>query len=201
MDMGPRTLIAVSDAYRTSSQEGLPVTPPDPSPGTCGFKVVEGWTRYGVDETGGVWYRRSEKDTRWSPLKPRLKPKTGYLSVCLWNSPKKRFVSVHVLILESFVGQRPDGHAACHCDGNRLNNSVQNLRWDTYENNSADMDRHGTKIVGEKVPTSRFTPHEVRAIRLMVASGESRRSVARRLGVNMSSICRIAKGESWRHLS
>ena len=48
------------------------------------------------------------------------------------------------LVLESFVSPRPFGLICCHNDGNPLNNNINNLRWDTPKNNSADSMMHGT---------------------------------------------------------
>src|SRR5690606_19157042 len=51
---------------------------------------------------------------------------------------------VHVLVLEAFVGPRPEGHECCHNDGDPGNNHVDNLRWDTPGNNQRDTLSHGT---------------------------------------------------------
>ena len=53
-------------------------------------------------------------------------------------------VRVHTLVLEAFVGPRPDGYVACHNDGDGSNNHVSNLRWDTYSSNNFDVAEHGT---------------------------------------------------------
>jgi hypothetical protein len=49
---------------------------------------------------------------------------------------------VHHLILEAFVGPRPEGLKACHNNGDGHDNRLDNLRWDTQANNIADMHRH-----------------------------------------------------------
>lgn len=69
--------------------------------------------------------------------------KRGYLRVNLHAAGKYRTRYVHVLVLEAFTGPRPPGLEACHWDGDKLNNTPGNLRWDTYEANRADMRRHG----------------------------------------------------------
>lgn len=50
--------------------------------------------------------------------------------------------TVHTLVLEAFVGPRPDGFDGCHNDGNPENNRVENLRWDTRSANQQDRARH-----------------------------------------------------------
>lgn len=51
---------------------------------------------------------------------------------------------IHCLVLEAFVGPRPDGLVACHNNGQSTDNRVENLRWDTYSENNLDLVRHGT---------------------------------------------------------
>jgi hypothetical protein len=63
----------------------------------------------------------------------------GYLFVNIAHKSPR----VHCLVLETFVGPRPDGMEACHNDGDRRNNRLTNLRWDTSRSNSLDIVRHG----------------------------------------------------------
>ena len=57
---------------------------------------------------------------------------------------------VHHLVLESFVGPRPQGQEACHWDGDASNNALSNLRWDSHKANEADKLRHGTHVNANK---------------------------------------------------
>lgn len=57
---------------------------------------------------------------------------------------KRHGFCVHVLVLNAFVGPRPEGLECCHADGDPANNDVSNLRWDTRLANVQDMIRHGT---------------------------------------------------------
>jgi hypothetical protein len=45
---------------------------------------------------------------------------------------------IHTLVLEAFSCPRPKGLVCCHGDGDRTNNHISNLRWDTYAANQAD---------------------------------------------------------------
>lgn len=67
----------------------------------------------------------------------------GYLEVRLSVDavPVKHWV--HRLVLEAFVGPRPDGTECCHIDGNASNNHVSNLYWGTKSQNAQDRVRHG----------------------------------------------------------
>lgn len=53
-------------------------------------------------------------------------------------------------VLEAFVGPCPDGMECCHSDGDRWNNRLSNLRWDTKSENQLDSVRHGTHASASK---------------------------------------------------
>ena len=68
----------------------------------------------------------------------------GYVQVGLTERgrrPEKR--SIHSLVLESFVGPRPNGAVVRHLDGNPSNNAIENLQWGTPAENAEDTIRHG----------------------------------------------------------
>lgn len=119
----------------------------------------------------------------------------GYLKIDLqWNG-LTLVRALHVLVLETFVGPRPDGMHGCHNDGNIRNNILQNLRWDTPTSNKQDQVKHGTIAIGERHGRAKLTKDQIDAIR---ASGEGPAALARRLGVHRSTIHKIRSGEIWR---
>ncbi len=88
-------------------------------------------------------------------------------------------------VLETYVGPRPEGMWACHNDGDKNNNSLSNLRWDTRSNNERDKLKHG-KL--------QLTAEQVREVR---SSTERVGVIAKRLGVGTSIISRIRSGECY----
>jgi hypothetical protein len=76
-----------------------------------------------------------------------LKPSTtsgGRPTVKLVQSPVAKSRYVHQLVMEAFVGPRPEGMEVCHFDGDPANNHLANLRYDTRRANNLDRVRHGT---------------------------------------------------------
>lgn len=68
---------------------------------------------------------------------------------------------VHQLVLEAFVGPRPEGFVGCHWDDDPSNNRLENLRWDTESANRFDSVRNGTHPEASKTHCIRrheFTP-------------------------------------------
>jgi hypothetical protein len=74
--------------------------------------------------------------------------KAGYVTFVV--NPEHKSVYVHHLVLETFVGPRPDGLEACHNDGNHGNNRLDNLRWDTRSSNFHDQVKHGVHVQARK---------------------------------------------------
>jgi hypothetical protein len=76
--------------------------------------------------------------------------KNGYMFVCLSKDGNKKTFSVHRLLLRAFVGEPKNKEEACHANGIRKDNKIQNLRWDSRINNFKDRDKHGNTAIGEK---------------------------------------------------
>lgn len=74
----------------------------------------------------------------------------GYIEVGLSRDGVRTLRKVHRLVLEAFVGPRPDGTEGCHGDGDPGNNRLTNLRWDTRSANTYDKVRHGTHPMAAK---------------------------------------------------
>lgn len=75
----------------------------------------------------------------------KLKPdRDGYRIVELCRYGKCTTKKVHQLVMSAFLGPRPNGKVVRHIDGNPENNWVENLRYGTNLQNSADQRRHGT---------------------------------------------------------
>jgi hypothetical protein len=105
-----------------------------------------------------------------------------------------------ILVLESFVGPRPNGHECCHNDGNCLNDSIANLRWGTSAENKADQLRHGTRLRGETSGVSKLTESGVREIRRMIADGKIDREIAELFNVTPTNIYYIRHRKTWKHV-
>lgn len=156
----------------------------------------------------------------------------GYPRVNLYpaRGGRARSVVVHKLVLEAFVGPRPDGMVACHNNGNQKDNRPDNLRWGTVLDNAADKTIHGTVASGERHgsrtrpdrvgrgdrhssrtniaarprgeshPYSRLTEHTA-ALAVWIGSYvRNRCAIARVLGVPTDSVRNCLNGVTWKHL-
>jgi len=121
----------------------------------------------------------------------------GYLCLNLHNGGA-RVHRVHRLMLRAFVGE-PVGAAkvACHNNGVRLDNRLDNLRWDTPAGNVRDRLAHGTHNRGERCGTSKLTEAKVKELRDAYRAGAETRDLANEMGMSQGAVCRAVFGETW----
>lgn len=104
------------------------------------------------------------------------------------------FCPVPHLVALTFLGPRPAGLVICHADGDKSNNCLDNLRYDTETENRIDIYRIGGKC-------GKLSTEQVRDVKKRLARGESKSSIGRAYGVSKTAIYYIAKGEHFGWLS
>lgn len=104
---------------------------------------------YKVSDKGQVLSLKNEKQVL---LKPNIN-RFGYATVDLCKNGKRYARRIHRLVAETFIEKRPNENEVNHIDGNKLNNSVENLEWCTRSQNI----RHSFDFLGR---TTSNTPVE-----------------------------------------
>jgi len=127
-----------------------------------------------------------------------MTPKTGRYCVVTINRKGSRHTRpVHRLVLETFVGPRPDGMVCRHGCGGRYDNHVNNLSWGTSKQNAHDRLRDGTVLNREDNPNSKITLGNAFEIYYLVLGGRTRKSVAEEYGLSSVHVGDIVLGNSW----
>jgi hypothetical protein len=159
-------------------------------------EVMEEWKEikgtngeYRVSNAGSVWSRKTKKI-----LRPGLS--RGYNWVCLFCDRKRKFRSIHGLVLEAFVGPRPTKYQANHKNFVRNDNRLENLEWLTHQENLKY-----SAAAGRLWKPQKLNPEKVKIIREMRANGVSVRTVAERFGVHINTISLIHKRKTWKHVT
>lgn len=132
-------------------------------------------------------------------LRPHT-PKGRYPQVRLYEGGRGVVLMVHKLVALTFMGPRSDDLQVCHNDGNKMNNGVDNLRYDTLAANQADRLRHGTDMLGEKSSNAKITASIVIDMRQRFDAGERISALADKFGISWSQASRVCRHESWSHL-
>jgi hypothetical protein len=141
----------------------------------------------------GAYYAR-QNGTKGSKSKPRM----------------------HQVVLTASAGPPPPGMECRHLNGDSLDNRSANLSWGTRAENAADAVSHGTHSTykggrslergkrgparGESNGSAKLRTADVLEIRRVVAAGGSRKGLARRFGVNPTTITKIVARKKWSHV-
>lgn len=104
------------------------------------WKKIERNSNYSINENGEV---RNDKTGKIKT--PFVNKRNGYLIVDLYKNNKSEKVPVHRLVAEAFI-PNPEGKLTVdHADGNRQNNSIDNLRWATYSEQNSRFETSGVR--------------------------------------------------------
>ena len=117
-----------------------------------------------------------------------------YVTLCAKGHRNKR-VSVHSIVLETFVGPRPKGMYGCHNNGNRADNHIGNIRWDTPKSNQQDRIIHGHDQNGENNGSHKLSNAQVKDLRAhRKESGDSYKKIGKLFGISTSHAHFICTG-------
>lgn len=133
----------------------------------------------------------------WRPLKVRLN-RTGYHRAVLYAGLIRREEFVHLLVLEAFVGPRPEGLFGLHKDDDRSNNSLSNLYYGTSQQNWADRKRNGRyrPVYGDGAPRTKVSDAQVAEMRALRKDGWTLKQLAAKYEVTISNVSAICVGRS-----
>ena len=123
-----------------------------------------------------------------------------YRSVYVAGNKKRGGRFVHRLVIESFIGPRPEGMECLHKNGIGYDNRLCNLRWGTRQENVDDRRLHGTNTVGEKHPKAILTEQSVMEMRKLAAEGATITQLGKMFGVCNAAAAMAINGTNWKHL-
>jgi len=163
------------------------------------FALVPNYAGYAASDDGRVWTCRFNRwgfSNNWRELAATPNNKYGR---CIIRLGRKRVAYLHHVILEAFVGPRPEGMEALHGNGDAGDNRLSNLRWGTRLENLADFAKHGKKK-GENHHRAKLTATEVLEIRRLAAQGQTHQLIADKFTVRREAVSKIIRRERWQHI-
>ena len=127
------------------------------------------------------------------------KGSNGYPVVNLTINGKSGTYTVHRLLAKSFIPNPTNLPCINHKDRNRLNFSLDNLEWCTYEYNNRHAIKMGVnRAFGENTSFAKLKNKQALAI---FKSKKSRKYLSEKYNVSMSCIDDIKKGVNWSWLT
>lgn len=155
------------------------------------WEKIPSHPKHEASSQGRIRHARSKR-----VRKPKVL-RNGYLSVNLSTENRRSVhITVHRLVAMAFHGMPEPGQVVRHIDGNKRNNTPENLAWGTPRENYDDLVRHGS-MAGDRHPMRRLTEATAVVIVSRVRAGESRRTMAVEYGVSYSTIKALCSGQNW----
>lgn len=152
------------------------------------WETIPSYPGYEVSSTGFVRSKRTGKVLAFNTKRGNH----PYQRVHLCHNGKSRYLLVHRLVLEAFIGPCPDGKQALHLDSNPKNNHLTNLKWGTIEENHSTINRCGAAN-----GRSKLTENDVLYI---LQSSKTHADLARTFNVSSTTIQNIRNRKLWKHL-
>lgn len=161
------------------------------------IRPIPNYPGYSITNTGRVFGPGGGK---WKSgpreLAQRHRP-DGFREVFFSNRCPKKSRLVNQLVLEAFVGPRPEGMWAMHLNGDRADNVLTNLEWRPPADVSHGTIKRGTKFKTPPNHRTKLSHDAAGEIRRRTADGESSRALAEDFGVNRNQVSNIRRERCW----
>lgn len=148
--------------------------------------------KYEASDSGHIRNKRSKR------VLHEFVGKDGYLRTQFDGKTR----TVHRVIANAFVPCDPSREFVNHIDGNKKNNSANNLEWCTRSENVRHAYRHGLKPrpIGTKNSRCKLTNEQVEFIKRNYIKGDKVHgavALGKRFGVAHQTISAIVSGQNW----
>lgn len=123
----------------------------------------------------------------------------GYSFVSLMTETTRTVVSVHHVVLQTFVGPRPNKKEGCHKNDVRFDNRLSNLYWGTHKENLQDAIKNGkmkNRLRGENNPLVKLSREKIYQIRRLYSTGNFlQKDLAKKFNVHYSFISLVVRNK------
>ena len=150
------------------------------------WRKIKNYPRYKVSSDGDI------KSLKTGDIMKPFIANNGYLTVKLYDGIKHHPKAIHRLVAETFYDGDHEGLEVNHIDGNKLNNSIENLEWCSHSANTRHAIENGL-FTPYKLP-----PYSRPGIRVrIIETGEEFSSLtdcAKRVGGVIQGVCQCLNG-------
>lgn len=168
------------------------------------WKDIEGYEGlYQVSNLGRVKSlskKRGFGEQKEKVLKPWI-TNLGYCTVTLYKNSLSQIKRVHRLVAEAYIPNPENKETVNHIDGNKQNNTVENLEWNTQSENinhsiKTGLVSHSPYVSGAKLNKTQI--QEIRNIHIPYDKKTGTRALARKYNVDPSTISKIINMKSYK---
>ena len=180
------------------------------------WKDIVGYeNEYQISQFGEIrTLKDSPKLKKYDVLKPQISKRNGYVYQMLYKNGKEKLLRVHRLVAMAFLPNPNNLPQVNHKDGNKQNNSVDNLEWCEQSDNMKHAYKNGLQIPSENqrkaiINTNKLKQKKVCQIKdgevINIFSGISEASRQTKISISCISRCcnlkrKSTNGYEWRFL-
>ena len=150
-------------------------------------------THYFINDAGKVYNEISDVEIsishndRYDKVKLQLKNKT-YTK------------AVHRLVAETFLEKPLGKNEVNHIDGNKRNNSVDNLEWVSHLENMQHASIVGLMSSGSNHASAKLSEEDVAEIRLLFSQGVCDNDIVKEFGISPGTAAKIRYRQTWKNV-
>lgn len=159
------------------------------------WKSIPGFSNYSISNTGLV------KNNQTNRLKKTTVDNYGYLMFGITKNYKQKAFRIHRLLAQLFIENPKNQSVINHKDGNKLNNSLNNLEWCTYKHNNIHAFNTGLNMhIGENNTASKITEKDALEIIKELNFGLRIIDVSKKLNISYNIVKNIKNGKNWKRV-
>lgn len=175
------------------------------------FKDIIGYEDYQISNKGRVIAKEKKvrythavtkqeyfRTTKEKFLKIYHNNRTGYKFIQLYKNKQSKNFNIHRLVALNFLPKEENKDQVNHIDGNKHNNTVENLEWCTNEYNHEHATKTGLKATKERVGTAKLTEEKVFYIRELIKIGVTHEKLAEIFNISRPTITLISNNKIWK---
>lgn len=128
----------------------------------------------------------------------------GYLYISISKDGKIKKNKVHRLVAETFIFNPKNKSDVNHKDGNKQNNNIDNLEWNTHQENENHAVKNKLKSYGQDHYLTKLTNEQVKLIKWIAKNVKVKygfwSKLSKKLNINKNIISSIINNKSWKSI-
>jgi hypothetical protein len=158
--------------------------------------------KYAVSNFGKAFSLTKDWKTETGAKRLKLQKRpTGYYEFAVSANGGRTDLLIHRAVLFAFVGPPKESQECRHLNGDKSDNRLENLEWNTSRKNWKDTVKHGNALLGEDRYNSKLTSKDVYQIRQRRAKkSEPYKQIAKDYPVSFHAIRLACIGRNWKHV-
>jgi len=158
------------------------------------WKRIPGWDKYYISNRGNVRNGDTGKILKHTKRK-------GYHGVTLYFGDRFKIIRIHAYMVRIFTDNWDTTLVAAHMDGDKDNNTLENIKLITQAENIMHKHIHGTMAIGPRNFNSKLTVDQVLYIKKQLRmKSSSIIGLAKLFGVVPNAISNIKSGKSYSYI-